>query len=96
MYALGVCAAVRELGLSVPEEVSVVGIDDIVLAGIFDPPLTTIHHPIEALSLAAVERLIWRLQGKADDSPQHLVLAPEIVVRRSTAVPGAGRSARSV
>ena len=84
MYALGVCAAVRELGLSVPKDVSVVGIDDIVLAGMFDPPLTTVHHPIDALSLAAVERLISRIQGKADDAPQHLVLAPELVVRRST------------
>ena len=46
----------RELGLSVPKDVSVVGIDDIVLAGMFDPPLTTVHHPIEALSLAAVDR----------------------------------------
>ena len=94
MYALGACAAVRELGLSVPEDVSVVGIDDIVLAGIFDPPLTTVHHPIEALSLAAVERLISRLQGKADDTPQHLVLVPEIVARRSTAPPRASKSRR--
>jgi DNA-binding LacI/PurR family transcriptional regulator len=38
MYAFGVCAAVRELGLSVPKDVSVVGIDDIVLAGMSDPP----------------------------------------------------------
>lgn len=87
IYALGACAAVRELGLSVPNDVSVVGIDDIVLAGMFDPPLTTVHHPVEALSVAAVERLISRLQGKADDPPQHLVLAPEIVVRRSTGAP---------
>lgn len=94
MYALGACAAVRELGLSVPADVSVVGIDDIVLAGIFDPPLTTVHHPIEALSLAAVERLISRLQGKADAAPQHLVLAPEIVARRSTAPPRARKSRR--
>jgi DNA-binding LacI/PurR family transcriptional regulator len=94
MYAMGACAAVRGLGLSVPEDVSVVGIDDIVLAGIFDPQLTTVHHPIEALSLAAVERLISRLQGKADDTPQHLVLAPEIVVRRSTAAPRASKSRR--
>ena len=94
MYALGACAAVRELGISVPEDVSVIRIDDIMLAGIFDPPLTTVHHPIEALSLAAVERLISRLQGKADDTPQHLVLVPEIVARRSTAPPRASKSRR--
>lgn len=94
MYALGVCAAVRELGLSVPKDVSVVGIDDIVLAGMFDPPLTTVHHPIGALSLAAVERLISRIQRKADDTPQHLVLAPELIVRRSTGSPRTAGSGR--
>lgn len=94
MYALGVCAAVRELELSVPKDVSVVGIDDIVLAGMFDPPLTTVHHPIDALSLAAVERLISRIQGKADDAPQHLVVAPELVVRRSTSLPSTRKSRR--
>ena len=95
MYALGVCAAVRELGLSVPNDVSVIGIDDIVLSGMFDPPLTTVHHPIEALSLAAVERLISRLHGKSGVASQHLVLAPELVVRRSTSAPSARRSCRS-
>ncbi|HZZ59987.1 MAG TPA: LacI family DNA-binding transcriptional regulator [Roseiarcus sp.] len=94
MYAFGACAAVRELGLSVPKDVSVVGIDDIVLAGMFDPPLTTVHHPIDALSLAAVERLISLIQGKADDAPRHLVLAPELVVRRSTGSPRTRRSRR--
>jgi DNA-binding LacI/PurR family transcriptional regulator len=94
MYGFGACAAVRELGLSVPKDVSVVGIDDIVLAGMFDPPLTTVHHPIDALSLAAVQRLISRIQGKANDAPQHLVLAPELVLRRSTGSPRTRRSRR--
>jgi DNA-binding LacI/PurR family transcriptional regulator len=60
----------------------------------FDPPLTTVHHPIDALSLAAVQRLISRIQGKANDAPQHLVLAPELVLRRSTGSPRTRRSRR--
>jgi DNA-binding LacI/PurR family transcriptional regulator len=95
MYAIGACAAVRELGMTVPEDISVTSIDDIMLAGIVDPPLTTVHHPIEALSVAAVERLVARLQGKADEPPQHLVLAPEIVVRRSTGRPKKRKALRS-
>ena len=95
MYAFGACAAVRELGMTVPKDLSVTSIDDIMLSGMVDPPLTTVHHPIEALSVVAVERLIARLQGKADEPPQHLVLAPEIVVRRSTGRPKKRKALRS-
>jgi DNA-binding LacI/PurR family transcriptional regulator len=95
MYALGACAAIRELGLTVPGDVSVASIDNVVLASFVDPPLTSVHHPIDALSVAAVDRLIDRLQGKVDLGPSHVTLAPEIIIRKSTARPSPRRRGRN-
>jgi len=86
MYALGACAAVREHGREIPAEVSVVSIDDVV-ASLVHPPLTAVHHPIEALSTAAVNCLIDRLEGRHAVEAQQIVIAPEIVVRLSTSRP---------
>ncbi len=87
MHAVGACAAVRDQGGSVPGDVSVVGIDDITLAGLVHPPLTTVHQPIEKLSEAAVDMLVKRVGGDASYPPRHIVLEPHLVVRASTAAP---------
>ena len=88
MHALGACAAARDLGLSVPRDVSVVGIDDILLGNFVDPPLTTVHQPMEALGKAAVELLSQRLADEPGE-PRHIILAPHLVVRASASGPGA-------
>lgn len=87
MHALGASAAARELGFRLPDDLSVVGMDDIVLASLVDPPLTTIRQPVAALAATAVERLIARIRGDTDGAPLHLSFAPELVVRRSTTRP---------
>lgn len=84
MHAIGACAAVRDRGGSVPDDVSVAGIDDIALAGFLSPPLTTVHQPIEQLSEAAVELLVNRVSGAAPPAPRQVVLEPHLVVRSST------------
>ncbi len=86
MYALGACSAIRERGHEIPGDVSIVSIDD-VLANLVHPALTAVHHPIEALCVAAVERLIGRLQGGEEMPSRNVTMTPEIVVRRSTGVP---------
>jgi DNA-binding LacI/PurR family transcriptional regulator len=91
MHAIGACAAVRGRGGSIPASVSIVGIDDIPLAGLLDPPLTTVHQPIDRLSEAAVDLLVRRLRPADGESPQHIVLDPHLVIRGSTAAPGNGR-----
>jgi len=87
MRAVGACAAVRDRGGTVPGDISVSGIDDISLASLLYPGLTTVHQPIEKLSEAAVDILVNRLSSDPSRPPQHLVLQPHLVVRGSTAPP---------
>jgi DNA-binding LacI/PurR family transcriptional regulator len=87
MHALGACAAVRDLGLSVPGDISVVGIDDILLGSLFQPALTTVHQPTDSLGEAAVDLLARRLRDDADTAPSHIILQPHLVQRSSAGPP---------
>jgi len=87
MYALGAYAGARDLGLRVPEDVSIVGFDDIALAAVAYPPLTTVRQPIELLAKQAVTTLISQLEGTESELSPHLVAMPELIVRGSTAPP---------
>jgi DNA-binding LacI/PurR family transcriptional regulator len=82
LLAAGLLAAAAELGLDVPSDVAVVGFDDLDIARLTSPPLTTVRFDPEALGAAAFELLHARLQGKR---PRNRVLPSELVVRRSTA-----------
>ncbi|GAB3489796.1 LacI family DNA-binding transcriptional regulator [Amycolatopsis cihanbeyliensis] len=82
--ALGAIRAARRQGLSVPEDVSVVGYDDSALMQSVDPPLTTIRQPIESMGQAAVALLVKQING-AELPAEELLFAPELVVRSSTA-----------
>jgi len=77
--AIGVLHALRVAGLRVPEDVSVTGFDDIDLAGVMNPPLTTAHVPLEEIG----ERLFENLVGEAE-APGETVIEPEVVIRAST------------
>jgi len=85
MTAIGIYAGVRELGLRIPEDISVVGFDDIHLCKIMDPPITTVRQPLDLLMNSAVELLIGRMEGKNSDPPAHVKLTPELIVRGSSA-----------
>ncbi len=89
MTAVGIYAGCRELGLSIPRDISVVGFDDIHLCEIMDPPITTVRQPLVELMKSAVELLIDRMEGKNAAPPAHLTLTPELVLRRSTGCPPA-------
>jgi len=84
MYAFGAYAGARDVGLRVPTDVSIVGIDDGVLAEVVDPPLTTVRQPLCEMTQAAVDIIINRIEGKGNNAPQHLTMKPELIVRRST------------
>ncbi|RME81875.1 MAG: LacI family transcriptional regulator [Caldilineae bacterium] len=84
--ALGAIRALRERGLDVPGDVSVVGFDDIPLARYFDPPLTTLHQPLQSFGEHAA-RLLIRAIGEPDRAQESLSLAAELVIRESCAPP---------
>lgn len=84
MMALGAVRAVRQRGLSVPREVSVIGFDDSPLIAFTDPPLTTIRQPVTAMGQAAVRALLEEIGGTPAPHGEFVFL-PELVVRGSTA-----------
>ncbi len=85
MHAFGAYAGARDLGLRIPDDVSIVGIDDIALTDIVEPPLTTVHQPILDIARSAVERLIDRLKGSFIEPYDHQTISSHLIVRGSTA-----------
>jgi LacI family transcriptional regulator len=84
--ALGVLAAARERGLTVPDDLSVVSFDDTPIARFAHPPLTAMEQPIAATTARAVELIIAQLGGRAR-SAAPVVIAGELKIRASTAPP---------
>ncbi len=92
VMALGAVRAARQRGLRVPEDVSVIGSDDGLLAQFTDPPLTTVRQDVAGMSAAAVRALLEEISGTPSPRREHL-FAPELIVRRSTAPAAALRAA---
>lgn len=82
--AIGAIRAFREAGLEVPQDVSVVGFDDIQSAAYNTPSLTTVRQPMIRMGTIAAQTLLERLEGRTD-FPAEIAIAPELVVRESTA-----------
>jgi DNA-binding LacI/PurR family transcriptional regulator len=81
--ALGAIRAVRRAGLSVPQDVSVVGYDDSALMNCTEPALTTIRQPIEPMGRTVIELLLRQIASDSALSDE-LLFEPELVVRGST------------
>jgi DNA-binding LacI/PurR family transcriptional regulator len=81
--ALGVIACLREHQLSVPDDVSVVGFDDIPEARYFAPPLTTVQQDFSALGLKGIEYLLAMIENPEAAQGQY-VIQPQIIIRQST------------
>ncbi|MFH1907164.1 MAG: LacI family DNA-binding transcriptional regulator [Chloroflexota bacterium] len=84
VVAMGAIQAIKLAGLRIPQDVAVVGFDDVLLAGYYDPPLTTIRLPAYGLGWAAGERLARLVQGEEMDQ-NGVFLESELVVRESSA-----------
>ncbi len=82
LIAFGVVNALRERGRSVPDDVSVIGYDDIFMASMFQPHLTTIRQPIYRMGSYAIESLLALIQGEAV-TERVRVFEPELVERDS-------------
>lgn len=84
LMALGAAHAARTAGLSVPEDLSVVGFDDSRLMALTNPPLTTLRQPVRSIARYAVNTLVAEISGKEVD-PNPMQFNAELIVRGSTA-----------
>lgn len=82
--AIGVMKTVRDLGLSIPADVSLVGFDDMAFAELVDPPLTTVRQPVQDMGRLAVRLLIDMLEGHTP-SPTTTRLPVKLITRHSVA-----------
>jgi LacI family transcriptional regulator len=86
LQALGVYQAAREIRLHIPEDLSIVGFDDLPVARWVGPPLTTIRQPLMDMAEAAAELVLAMARGEPPTQPR-VELATELVIRESTAPP---------
>jgi DNA-binding LacI/PurR family transcriptional regulator len=83
MCAIGVYAGARDIGVRVPDDISVVGFDDIEMSELVEPGLTTIRQPIEQMANHVVEVLLGEITGHPV-AERHKTFPAELVVRQST------------
>ncbi len=84
LMAFGALTAAREAGIAVPQQLSIVGFDDIDLAAFSAPPLTTVAQPKQQIGTVAADLLLDRVSNARTDNRQ-MILDPELRVRASTA-----------
>ena len=84
--AIGAIKALREHRLRVPEDVSIVGFDDIQAAAFQNPSLTTIRQPLRSMGATAAKILLRRIRAQGSD-PDTVPVIPELVIRESTLPP---------
>ena len=83
--AVGAIMALREAGIRVPRDVSVLGFDDALIASTNDPPLTTIHQPLRAMGQAAATTMLSMIRNEIPHPrPTVITVYPKLVVRKST------------
>lgn len=82
LCAIGAMYAAVQMGITVPEQLAVIGFDDIQMASLVRPKLTTIRQPIDMMASQTCQFLLQRLSGQ-NTAPQSLLFEPELVVRES-------------
>ncbi|MEO6910193.1 MAG: LacI family DNA-binding transcriptional regulator [Edaphobacter sp.] len=90
MTAFGAMRALRQAGLRAPEDCSVIGFDDVPLAALGSPSLTTVRQPMQEMGVIAAERILKGIQAVEDDSKlvgEHRLMLPKVIVRESTSRP---------
>ena len=89
--AIGAIRALKDAGLSVPGDVSVVGFDDIQSAEYATPSLTTVRQPLREMGKRGAQVLLERIADRESEFPAEIVMMPELVVRESTGAAPGGR-----
>ncbi|NBI27841.1 LacI family DNA-binding transcriptional regulator [Chengkuizengella marina] len=83
LLAMGAIQAAREKGIQIPEDLSIIGFDNTILASICDPPLTTIAQPIQDMGKKVVELLVKEIKEEKT-TKQRVVLMPKLEIRKTT------------
>ena len=84
--AIGAMSAFRDAGLRVPDDVSIVGFDDIQAAAFLNPPLTTVRQPLSHMGDLAAKALLRRIRHTGA-AAEEIFVSPELVIRESTCAP---------
>jgi len=84
--AMGILRAARQMGVKVPDDISVTGFDDLYLVAFIVPPLTTVHQPIDEMAAEAVQLLIERINHPST-GPVEKILTTQLVIRESCKAP---------
>jgi DNA-binding LacI/PurR family transcriptional regulator len=87
MMTMGLLFAIREQGITVPDDLSVVGIDDLEFAELLDPRPTAVTTPILAMARRSIQKLLSQIGGKQPPEGKWEVYQPQLLVRQSTAKP---------
>jgi len=88
--AMGCISAIKTAGLRVPDDISVVGFDDIRYARILDPPLTTIRQPTEEIGQRVMRRLLLEIEEGRSQAAETEIVSHELIIRQSAAPPAMG------
>ena len=81
----GAISAIREAGLRVPKDISVLGFDDILSAATHHPPLTTVHQPLRSMGQAVATTLLSLIRDDIPHPrPEAITVYPKLVIREST------------
>jgi DNA-binding LacI/PurR family transcriptional regulator len=95
VVAIGAVAAIREADLRIPEDIALVGFDDVPMARYLEPPLTTVHLPAQQLSRLASTMIMELIQGKRPAQPQ-VFLNTELIVRKSCGAKQTGAQPQTI
>lgn len=82
--AIVVMRALRDFGLRIPEDISVLGFDNIEISALLDPPLSTVSQPLYEIGVLAARKLIDMIRGKGPNTPTIDVMRTDLVIRKST------------
>jgi LacI family transcriptional regulator len=93
--AIGAIRAIEDAGLSCPNDISVIGFDDILVAEYTNPRLTTVRQPLHKMGSTAAELLVKRIQAPQQPFSDTVWFTPELVVRESTAAAATPKSHRA-
>jgi DNA-binding LacI/PurR family transcriptional regulator len=85
IIAIGAMEAAHEAGVKIPEDLSIIGFDDLPIASWVNPPLTTISQPLRKKGKLAADMLVKHIEGEIE--PEHLVLHTQLIVRESVSSP---------